>query len=86
MSFADYCLFATAATILQGPGVTMSFACEFLDAAFEGELIEGRTEVTRAGKSVLFMRGMLTSAERPVLTFSGTIKRVNRNIPTIIPE
>jgi acyl-coenzyme A thioesterase PaaI-like protein len=86
MSFADYCLFATAATILQGPGVTMSFACEFLDAASEGELIEGRVEITRAGNSVLFMRGMLTSGERPVLSFSGTIKRVKRNIPTIIPE
>ena len=86
MSFADYCLFATAATILRGPGVTMSFACEFLDAASEGELIEGRAEVTRAGNSVLFMRGMLTSGERPVLSFSGTIKRVKRNIPTIIPE
>ena len=86
MSFADYCLFATAATILQGPGVTMSFACEFLDAVREGELIEGRAEVTRAGKSVLFMRGTLTSDERPVLSFSGTIKRVRRMIPTIIPE
>ena len=86
MSFADYCLFATAATILQGPGVTMSFACEFLDAAREGELIEGRAEVTRSGNSVLFMRGMLTADARPVLTFSGTIKRVKRNIPTIIPE
>jgi acyl-coenzyme A thioesterase PaaI-like protein len=86
MSFADYCLFATAATILQGPGVTMSFACEFLSGAREGELIEGRAEVTRAGNSVLFMRGMLTSGERPVLSFSGTIKRVKRKIPTIIPE
>ena len=86
MSFADYCLFATAAPILQGPGVTMSFACEFLDAAREGELIEGRAEVTRAGNSVLFMRGMLTSGERRVLSFSGTIKRVKRDIPTIIPE
>jgi acyl-coenzyme A thioesterase PaaI-like protein len=86
MSFADDCLFATAATILQGPGVTMSFACEFLAAAQEGELIEGRADVTRAGNSVLFMRGMLTSGERPVLSFSGTIKRVKRNIPTIIPE
>jgi len=41
MAFADYCLFATAAPVLQGPGVTVSFACEFLDAAREGELVEG---------------------------------------------
>ena len=36
MSFADYCLFATAAPILQGPGVTLSFACEFLAAVARG--------------------------------------------------
>ena len=40
MSFADYCLFAIASSVLQGPGVTVSFACEFLDAAREGELVE----------------------------------------------
>ena len=81
MSFADYCLFATAATILQGPGVTMSFACEFLDAAREGELIEGRAEITRSGKSVLFLRGTLLSGERKLFTFSGTIKRVKWKKP-----
>ena len=83
MSFADYCLFATAATILQGPGVTMSFACEFLDAAREGELIEGRAEITRSGKSVLFMRGTLLSGERKLFTFSGTIKRVKWTRPPV---
>ncbi len=51
MTFADYCLFAMAAPVLQGPGVTVSFACEFLDAAREGELVEGSGEITRAGGS-----------------------------------
>ena len=78
MSFADYCLFATAAPILEGPGVTLSFACEFLDAAREGELIDGSAEITRAGKSIIFLRGLLSSAERPLLSFSGSIKRVAR--------
>jgi uncharacterized protein (TIGR00369 family) len=82
MSFADYCLFAIAGPVLQGPGVTVSFNCEFLDAAREGELVEGSGEITRAGKSLLFLRGMLTSAERPLFTFSGTIKRVKlRSLP-----
>jgi len=44
MSFADYCLFAMAPSLLQASGVTVSFACEFLDAAREGELVEGRGE------------------------------------------
>lgn len=82
MAFADYCLFAIAAPVLQGPAVTVSFACEFLDAAREGELVEGTGEITRAGGSMIFLRGLLKSAERPLFTFSGTIKRVKRKPPT----
>ncbi|WP_076858673.1 PaaI family thioesterase [Bradyrhizobium mercantei] len=81
MTFADYCLFALAGSVLQGPGVTVSFASEFLDAAREGDLIECSGEVTRAGMSLIFVRGMLTSAKRPLFTFSGTIKRVKRKAP-----
>jgi acyl-coenzyme A thioesterase PaaI-like protein len=78
MAFADYCLFATAAPVLHGPGVTMSFACEFLDAAREGELVECSAEIMRAGGSMIFLRGVLKSAERSLFTFSGTIKRMKR--------
>jgi uncharacterized protein (TIGR00369 family) len=78
MSFADYSLFALAAPVLHGPGVTVSFACDFLDAAHEGELVESTGEVTRAGGSLIFLRGQLTTSERTLFTFSGTIKRVKR--------
>jgi acyl-coenzyme A thioesterase PaaI-like protein len=78
MTFADYCLFAMASPVLQGSGVTVSFACEFLDAAREGELVEGRGEITRAGGSLIFLRGTLKSGDRSLFTFSGTIKRVKR--------
>jgi acyl-coenzyme A thioesterase PaaI-like protein len=81
MSFADYCLFAIATPVLQGPGVTVSFACEFLDAAREGELVEGSGEIMRAGGSMIFLRGLLKSGDRPLFTFSGTIKRVKRRPP-----
>ena len=78
MSFADYCLFAIAAPVLQGPAVTVSFACEFLDAAREGELVEGSGEITRAGGSLIFLRGLLKSGDARCSRFSGTIKRVKR--------
>ena len=81
MTFADYCLFAFAAPILQGPAVTVSFASEFLDAAREGELVEATGEVSRAGMSLIFLRGMLKSGARPLLSFSATIKRVKRRTP-----
>jgi acyl-coenzyme A thioesterase PaaI-like protein len=82
MSFADYCLFAIASKVLEGPAVTVSFGCEFLDAAREGELIEATGEIMRAGGSMIFMRGLLKSGERSLFTFSGTIKRVKRRPST----
>ncbi|MDR3489692.1 MAG: PaaI family thioesterase [Bradyrhizobium sp.] len=78
MAFADYCLFAIAGPVLHGPAVTVSFGCEFLDAAQEGELVEGTGEITRAGSSMIFLRGLLKSGERTLFSFSGTIKRVRR--------
>jgi acyl-coenzyme A thioesterase PaaI-like protein len=72
--------------VLQGPGVTVSFACEFLDAAREGELVEGFGEIMRAGGSMIFLRGLLKSGQRPLFTFSGTLKRVGRRIPTEMPK
>ena len=81
MTFADYCLFAFASRELQGPAVTVSFACEFLDAAKEGDLIEASGEITRAGGSLIFLRGMLTCGERSLFAFSGTIKRIKRRSP-----
>ena len=83
MAFADYCLFAMASPILEGPGVTVSFACEFLDAARAGELIEGSGEIMRAGGSMIFLRGLLKSAARPLFTFSGTVKRVKKRSPAV---
>jgi acyl-coenzyme A thioesterase PaaI-like protein len=78
MTFGDYCLFAFARRELRGPGVTVAFNAEFLDAAQAGELIEANGETTRAGGSLIFLRGLMTSAGRPLLSFSGTIKRVKR--------
>ena len=78
MTFADYCLFALASPVLDSSGVTVSFACDFLDAAKEGELIECEGEITRAGGSLIFLRGILTSGDRKLFSFSGTIKRVKK--------
>jgi uncharacterized protein (TIGR00369 family) len=80
MTFADYCLFAFARQHLTGPAVTVSFACEFLDAAKEGDLVEAIGEVTRAGGSLIFLRGTLLTSGRPLFTFSGTIKRMKKKV------
>lgn len=78
MAFVDYCVFAIAGLVLDGPGVTVSLSSDFLDTAREDELIEATGQVTRAGGSLIFVRGELKSGERLLLTFSGTIKRVKQ--------
>lgn len=79
MTFADYALFAIGAEALDGGGsVTASLSGEFLDSAREGDLIEAVGEVTRAGGSLVFIRGTVSTAERPLLTFSGIVKKVRR--------
>ena len=79
MTFADYALFCIADEELQGTGsVTASMNCEFIDAARVGDLVEATGEVVRAGRSLVFIRGTITTADRPLLTFSAIVKKVRR--------
>jgi uncharacterized protein (TIGR00369 family) len=78
-TFADYSLFAIAEEELRNVGsVTASLNCEFVDSAREGELIEARGEVVRAGGSMVFVRGLITTGGRPLLNFSAIVKKVRR--------
>ncbi|MFI4935802.1 MAG: PaaI family thioesterase [Caulobacterales bacterium] len=77
MTFADYALFCIAHEALAGTGsVTASMNVEFVDGAQAGELIEARGEVVRAGGSMVFIRGLVTSGGRPLLNFSSIVKKV----------
>lgn len=79
MTFADFALFAIASEPLAGAkAVTLNLAADFLDSAQVGELIEARGEVTRAGKSTLFVRGLVTADGRAVLSFTGIIRKVGK--------
>ena len=77
MTFADMALFAIARDQLAGArGVTVALDNQFLDAGLEGELIEATGAVSRAGGSLVFARGQVTSGDRLLLTFSGVIKKL----------
>ena len=79
MSFADFALFSLSQKELQGSrAVTVSLNGEFLGPAFVGERIEATGEVTKAGKSLVFTRGLVTAEGRPILNFSGVMKKVAR--------
>lgn len=77
LTFADFSLFALSREERNGHhGVTVSLNGEFVGPAYEGDLVVCRGQVVRAGGSLIFLRGMLTVEDRPILTFSGVIKKL----------
>ena len=79
MTFADAALFTIARPALDGAfGVTLNLAADFLSSAQVGEFIEARGEVSHAGRSTIFVRGTVTADARPVLSFTGIIRKVGR--------
>ncbi|WP_419809430.1 PaaI family thioesterase [Sphingomonas sp.] len=79
MTFADAALFTIARPAMAGSfGVTVNLAGDFLDGARPGEFMEARGQITRGARSLVFVRGLVTADGRPVLSFSGIIKKVGR--------
>lgn len=77
MTFADFALFGIAHENLgDAYGLTVAFTSEFLSGPKPGQLIEARGEVLHAGRSIMFVRGIVTADGVPALNFSGTIKKV----------
>lgn len=77
MSFADFSLFAIAHNALQGArAVTLTCNSEFISAGDLNGIVEGHGEVVRDTRSVIFVRGLITQASRPLLAFSGTLKKI----------
>ena len=78
-SFADYAIFMIADEHLRGGGsVTASLNCELLDSAQAGDFVTATGEVTKAGGSMVFVRGVARVGERPILSFSAIIKKIRR--------
>ena len=79
MTFADFSLFMIAhETLREVDSVTVSLNGEFVGPSRVGDLVECAGEVVRAGRSMVFIRGMITCAGAPLLTFSGVVKKLAR--------
>jgi uncharacterized protein (TIGR00369 family) len=76
LTFADYCAFAFAQDVLEGNAVTVNLSGDFLGPASVGDLMEATGEVTRAGGRLIYVRGLITAAGRPCLSFTSVITRV----------
>lgn len=76
MTFADFCLFVIAREELAGfHAVTATFNGEFVGTAGIGDLVECTGEVVKGGRSLVFVRGLITSKGEPVMSFSATLKK-----------
>ncbi len=79
MSFADYSLCMAGIHGETGVNVlTVSCNNEFLAPAVEGDLIQGRCEVLREGRSLIFVRCVLSVNDKAILNSSGVVKRFQR--------
>lgn len=80
MSFADFAFFAIAHNALAGAqAVTVTCNSEFLGPGRLGEIVEAEGQVLRAARSLIFVRGIITQGARPLLAFSGTLKKIGDN-------
>ena len=80
-TFADYSLFMIAQETIQGrPSVTVTLNNDLMRPARVETLLTGRGDVLRTTKSLVFVRGIITSEDLPVVSFSGVIKFINPGI------
>lgn len=61
------------------PCLTVSLNCDFVASAKQGDWVEGQGELVRQGKSLVFVRGLLTANDRAVLRASGIWKIIGAN-------
>ncbi len=79
MTFADFCLFWIAQEAIAGTRcVTATFNGEFVGSAGIGDLVECTGEVVKAGRSMVFVRGLIVNASvggEPMMSFSSVLKK-----------
>lgn len=77
MSLADNALgMAVWRAVENKPCATVSMNSDFLAPARVGDWVEARGVITRVTRSMVFVRGQVTSNDVPVLTATGVWKRL----------
>ena len=78
MSFADYALFIIGHKYTSKSNyVTISCSTEFLMASYQKGIIFSDGEITKATKSLLFLKGKIFNNEGVIASFSGILKKIN---------
>lgn len=74
MAFADYTLCLGGNQGTQTSVVTVTCNNDFMAPAHAGDLVIGESEVTREGRSLVFVRCLLKVGDTPILSSSGVVK------------
>ena len=78
MTLADMSLFDICFRALgRIKAVTVTLNTEFLGPGPIGEFIEASGEMTKAGNSLIFARGLITASGKSIMSFSGSLKRIS---------
>ncbi|WP_293676177.1 PaaI family thioesterase [uncultured Phenylobacterium sp.] len=76
MTFADFALFVIARDVIDGSRtVTATFNGELVGTAHEGDFVECRGDVVKAGRSMVFVRGIISCKGEPLMSFSSVLKK-----------
>lgn len=74
MTFADIFLSRAVMEVADPPFVTLRMGCDFVSPAFNGCWIEGRAQVTKRGREIIFLEGQITSRDKTVMNVTGQFK------------
>lgn len=74
MTFADIFFSRAALEVADPPFVTLRMGCDFVSPAFSGTWIEGRAQVTKRGREIIFLEGQITSRHKIVMNVTGQFK------------
>jgi len=76
MAFADIVLAQAGILAGAGPAATVRIATEFIAPGRLGEWVEGRAQVSRRTRSLIFTQGDISVGDRPLMTASGIFMMV----------
>ncbi len=74
MTFADIVLAQAGIVAVGGPAATIRIVTEFVAPGWIGDWVEGRAEVSRRTRLLVFTRGTLVVGERLLMTASGVYR------------
>jgi uncharacterized protein (TIGR00369 family) len=80
VSFADALLGMAVYRVTRQAPITVRLTTDFVASAKQGEWVEGKGSVTRAGKTVIFVTASIYTAERVVLTAQGVFRAQRRGM------